>query len=63
MAEIAKQFENKNQGSVAEIAKQFEETPVSMEDFLNSLRNVSRSVGNDDLQRFQDWMAEFGASI
>ncbi|CAD7937144.1 unnamed protein product [Amoebophrya sp. A25] len=53
----------KEKANIAEMAKEFEEVPVTMDDFLNSLKNVNRSVGNDDLQRFQDWMSEFGATI
>lgn len=52
-----------SQANLAEAAKQIEEVPVTFEDFLASLKNVSRSVGTEDLQRFQDWMAEFGATI
>ncbi|CAD7923544.1 unnamed protein product [Amoebophrya sp. A120] len=53
----------KEKANVAEMARQFDEVPITFDDFLASLKNVSRSVGNDDLQRFQDWMAEFGATI
>eukprot|EP00392_Amoebophrya_sp_AT5.2_P011062 g11137.t1 len=53
----------KEKANLAEAAKQIEEVPVTFEDFLASLKNVSRSVGTEDLQRFQDWMAEFGATI
>jgi len=35
--------------------------PVSQADFLEAISNVSRSVGNDDLQHFADWMKEFGS--
>ena len=37
--------------------------PVTQDDFLASIKNVNRSVGNDDLQSFRDWMKEFGATI
>merc|ERR1712125_121824 len=35
--------------------------PISNEDFLQAAKNVSRSVGTDDLQNFADWMKEFGS--
>lgn len=36
--------------------------PLSQADFLEALRNVSKSVGTEDLQRFSDWMKEFGST-
>lgn len=41
--------------------KQELDVPVSQADFLQAISNVSRSVGTDDLQRFTDWMKEFGS--
>lgn len=38
------------------------DTPISQAEFLESLRNVSKSVGTEDLQRFTDWMGEFGST-
>eukprot|EP00931_Biecheleriopsis_adriatica_P014076 TRINITY_DN11570_c0_g3_i1.p1 TRINITY_DN11570_c0_g3~~TRINITY_DN11570_c0_g3_i1.p1 ORF type:complete len:619 (-),score=144.18 TRINITY_DN11570_c0_g3_i1:77-1876(-) len=37
------------------------DVPVTHADFLEAISNVNRSVGNDDLQRFADWMKEFGS--
>merc|ERR1712032_706425 len=37
------------------------DVPVSQADLLEAMTNVSRSVGNDDLQHFSDWMKEFGS--
>jgi katanin p60 ATPase-containing subunit A1 len=37
------------------------DVPVTNQDFLEAARNVSRSVGTDDLQHFTDWMKEFGS--
>lgn len=39
--------------------KKFEEevnVPLGKEDFLESLKNVNKSVGKDDLKRFEIWM-------
>ncbi|CAJ1402694.1 unnamed protein product [Effrenium voratum] len=41
--------------------KQEVDVPVTQADFLEAISNVNRSVGNDDLQRFSDWMKEFGS--
>ena len=35
---------------------------VSQEDFLLALKKVSKSVGKDDLVKYQAWMDEFGSS-
>mmetsp|Transcript_21073 Transcript_21073/g.37918 ORF Transcript_21073/g.37918 Transcript_21073/m.37918 type:complete len:587 (+) Transcript_21073:59-1819(+) len=37
------------------------DVPVTQTDFEEAVANVSRSVGNEDLQRFTDWMKEFGS--
>jgi katanin p60 ATPase-containing subunit A1 len=49
---------------LAEIAKMEKEVdkPLTQADFLEALRNVSKSVGTDDLQKFSDWMKEFGST-
>ena len=42
--------------------KQALHTAVSQADFLMALSKVSRSVSDHDLQRYSEWMHEFGAS-
>lgn len=37
------------------------ETPLSMEDFMEATKNISRSVGQEQLDEFQKWMDQFGA--
>jgi katanin p60 ATPase-containing subunit A1 len=37
-------------------------TAVSREDFLTALSKVNKSVSDNDLKRFADWMAEFGSA-
>lgn len=44
-----------------EVKKQVEDVPVCQEDFLLALKNVQKSVSNDDLERFSGWMREFGS--
>lgn len=38
------------------------EAPIMQADFLEALKNVSKSVGTEDLQKFSDWMKEFGST-
>lgn len=35
--------------------------PITQDDFLEALKNVSKSVGAEDLQHFSDWLKEFGS--
>jgi katanin p60 ATPase-containing subunit A1 len=42
--------------------KQALHTAVSQADFLMALSKVSRSVSDHDLQKYADWMQEFGSS-
>lgn len=42
--------------------KQALNTAVSKADFLMALSKVNRSVSDQDLLRYSDWMAEFGSS-
>lgn len=37
------------------------DVPVTQADFLEAIKNTSKSVGQDDLQHFADWMKEFGS--
>ena len=47
---------------LAKIPKDDVDLPVTQPDFLESLKNVCRSVGTEDLQTFVDWMKEFGSA-
>mmetsp|Transcript_10419 Transcript_10419/g.22865 ORF Transcript_10419/g.22865 Transcript_10419/m.22865 type:complete len:565 (+) Transcript_10419:24-1718(+) len=38
------------------------DVPVTQQDLLSAVKNVQRSVGNEDLKRFVEWMAEFGSA-
>jgi len=37
-------------------------TAVTQGDFLTALRKVNKSVGQDDLAKYNDWMKEFGSA-
>ena len=34
---------------------------LKMEDFLEAIRNVSKSVSQSQLDEYSNWMAEFGS--
>lgn len=38
------------------------DVPITQNDFLNALKNVHKSVSNNDLDNYVKWMAEFGSS-
>lgn len=38
------------------------ELPVSVEDFVEALRKINKSVSAEDLKRYDKWMAEFGST-
>ena len=43
--------------------KKFEEEvsiPLRKEDFVEALKNVNKSVGKEDLHKYEAWMKEFG---
>ena len=37
------------------------EMPLTMEDFVQSLKNIQKSVGQETLDDYAKWMAEFGS--
>jgi len=41
--------------------KQEAESPLAMEDFLSSLKNIQKSVGKETLDDYAKWMSEFGS--
>merc|ERR1712078_850788 len=38
------------------------DVPISMSDFEEAITNTSKSVGNEDLKEFVEWMKEFGST-
>ena len=44
------------------IPKEELELPTTMQDFQMAIGKVSPSVSADDLEKYQKWMSEFGAS-
>jgi katanin p60 ATPase-containing subunit A1 len=47
---------------LAMVKEQKEPPPVTMVDLLTALAKVSRSVSDQDLHKYQEWMQEFGSS-
>ena len=36
--------------------------PLTMDDFREALKNVNKSVGEEDLVKYEKWMKEFGSA-
>ncbi|KAL4497847.1 hypothetical protein ABPG72_000602 [Tetrahymena utriculariae] len=50
----------KNIENIENLAQE-SDIPLTQKDFEEALRNVNKSVSNDDLENFEKWMAEFGS--
>jgi katanin p60 ATPase-containing subunit A1 len=62
--EVLKELANKKlQGATEEELKAHEKNAlvITWEDFQTALANVSKSVGQDQLERFVEWEKEFGS--
>jgi SpoVK/Ycf46/Vps4 family AAA+-type ATPase len=42
--------------------EQLRASAVTMDDFTAALSKVHKSVGKDDLNKYKEWMAEFGSA-
>lgn len=47
---------------IANIKPEEIEAPISMDDLVQSMKNIQKSVSNDLLKQYADWMAEFGST-
>ncbi|EER08127.1 Katanin p60 ATPase-containing subunit A1, putative [Perkinsus marinus ATCC 50983] len=47
---------------VDRLRAEVEGRPVTMGNFEQAVKNVQKSVGTEDLRKFEDWMREFGSS-
>ena len=36
--------------------------PITMDDFRDAIKNISKSVGKEQLAKYQAWMNEFGSA-
>lgn len=43
------------------IPKEELDLPTTMEDFTMAMKKVSKSVSQQDLKKYQEWMEEFGS--
>jgi katanin p60 ATPase-containing subunit A1 len=51
---------NMNFDDISKINQEEFEVPITMQDFLDALKNIQKSVGQDSLDEYVKWMAEFG---
>ncbi len=51
---------NMNFDDISKINQEEFEVPITMQDFLDALKNIQKSVGQDSLEEYVKWMAEFG---
>ena len=35
--------------------------PITMQDFMDSLKNISKSVGKEDLKEYDNWTKDFSS--
>ncbi|KAF4710032.1 Katanin p60 ATPase-containing subunit A1 [Perkinsus olseni] len=47
---------------VDRLRAEVEGRPVTMGNFEQAVKNVQKSVGTEDLRKFEEWMREFGSS-
>jgi SpoVK/Ycf46/Vps4 family AAA+-type ATPase len=50
------------QKALMENKEQLRASAVTMDDFTAALSKVHKSVGKDDLNKYKEWMAEFGSA-
>ena len=46
---------------IRNIPKEELELPTSMADFEESIKKVSKSVSQEDLKKYEEWMKEYGS--
>lgn len=46
---------------IKSLPKEKLELPVNQSDFLAALGKVSKSVSEDDIKKYEEWMKEFGS--
>ena len=48
-------------GSIEEMKDDID-VPLSMQDMLEACKNIQKSVGQESLNEYAEWMKEFGAT-
>ena len=46
---------------IRNIPKEELNQPTTMQDFEEAIKKVSKSVGKEDLEKYEKWMNEFGS--
>lgn len=46
---------------IKNLPKEELDIPIGQQDFEEALKKVSKSVSNEDIKRYVDWMEEFGS--
>jgi len=47
---------------IRNLPKEELDLPVTQQDFDEALKKCNKSVSQDDLKKYEEWMAEFGSS-
>ncbi len=61
MMSMRRRIDGLTPDQIRAIPKHELETPTTMEDFALAIKKVSKSVSKQDLEKYQDWMKEFGS--
>ena len=61
MMAMRRVIEGKTPEEIKNLPKEKLEQPTTMEDFHMALKKCSKSVSQDDLDKYNKWMSEFGS--
>lgn len=61
MMAMRRRIEGLTPEEIRALSKDELQMPVTMEDFTNTLKKISKSVSTADLEKYEAWMAEFGS--
>ncbi|KAF6017790.1 KATNAL1 [Bugula neritina] len=61
MMSMRRKIEGLRPDQIKNMRKEELNLPTTMEDFRLAIKKVSKSVSNDDLKKYEEWMAEFGS--
>ena len=48
--------------AAAKVKKDELDVPITMKDCREAIQNIQKSVGNEDMKHFEEWMKEFGST-
>lgn len=49
-------------GELLNNKEELEQAAVGQKDFIDALKKINKSVGKDDLERYEKWVEEFGSA-